>query len=216
MLQKQTVATELLELVKQLQQMPELRDFVLVGGTALALQLGHRVSVDIDLFTTEEFDTESLNEALRRRFGKDFLLLSSSRNTINASIAGIKVDLIRHGYPYIANTVESDNIRMAALPDIAAMNLNAITGNGSRIKDFTDVYFLLERYSLAQLLDFYRQKYTQQDITQVKKSLVYFNDVLPETWKTVQLIDRPTLTFQKVKGRLKTALIKFESQRSGK
>ncbi|GHT01790.1 hypothetical protein AGMMS49525_03540 [Bacteroidia bacterium] len=101
MLQKQTVAPKLLELLERLQQIPLLKDFPLVGGTALALQLGHRSSIDIDLFTTSHFDEKELIEDLENRFGNTFLLLASSKNVVNCAISDIKVDLIRHGYEYV-------------------------------------------------------------------------------------------------------------------
>ncbi|GHT46576.1 hypothetical protein FACS189440_04880 [Bacteroidia bacterium] len=212
MLQKQTVSPKLLELLEQLQQISLLKEFALVGGTALALQLGHRSSIDIDLFTLFDFDEKKLVEELEKRFGAAFLLLSSSKNAINCVVSDIKVDLIKHGYAYVEDRIEEENIRMLALSDIAAMKLNAITGNGSRIKDFIDVYFLLDIFSLEQLFAFYKKKYTQQDLYHVKKSLVYFNDILPETWENVQLIREKQLTFSSVKQKLKKELQEYEKR----
>jgi hypothetical protein len=212
MLQKQAVSPKLLELLEQLQQMPLLKEFALVGGTALALQLGHRTSIDIDFFTVSDFDADKLVEELEQKFGEAFLLLASSKNTVNCVIADIKVDLLKHGYTYVDGVIEEENIRMLAMSDIAAMKLNAITGNGSRIKDFIDVYFLLDLFSLEQFFSFYKKKYAQQDIYHVKKSLVYFNDILPETWGTVQLFREKQLTFSSLKQRLKRELMEYEKQ----
>jgi hypothetical protein len=122
------------------------------------------------------------------------------------------VDLIRHGYTYVEGIVEEEGIQMLSLSDIAAMKLNAITGNGSRVKDFIDVYFLLELFSLEQLFSFYKKKYTQQDISYVKKSLVYFNDIMPETWNTVQLFRNKQLTFFSLKQKLKKELQQYEKR----
>jgi hypothetical protein len=212
MLQKQAVSPELLELLVQLQQIPVLNGFVLVGGTDLALQLGHRISVDIDLFTLSEYDAEELVTILANQYGEKFLLLSSSRNSIHCVIAGIKVDLIRHAYQYVADIIEKGPIRMVSMQDIAAMKLNAITGNGSRIKDFVDMYFLLEVFSLEQIFGFYQQKYAHQDISQARKSLIYFNDVVPETWQNVHLVKNKQLTFYQVKQKLKQKLMHYENR----
>jgi hypothetical protein len=212
MLQKQAVSPKLLGLLEQLQRIPLLKDFSLVGGTALSLQLGHRVSIDLDLFTTLEFDETKLIEELEKKFKETLLVLSSSKNTINCVISDIKVDLLRHGYSYVEGIIVEEGIRMLALSDIAAMKLNAITGNGSRIKDFIDIYFLLEIFSLEQLFSFYKKKYTQRDIYHVKKSLIYFNDIVPESWSNVQLVKNKQLSFAVLKNSLKKQLLEYENR----
>lgn len=92
MLQKETVNKATLELLKSLIDFPGLKDFFLVGGTALSLQIGHRISVDIDLFSLNSFDDESLLVQMEKEFG--FVLDFRSANTLKGEINGIKVDLI--------------------------------------------------------------------------------------------------------------------------
>jgi len=202
MLQKQAVPKKLLELLIELEKIPKLNNFNLADGTALALQLGHRKSIDIDLFTTEIFDENSIMEIFTSKF-KETKVLSLSKNSVNCVINGIKVDAIRHSYPYLENYLEEENIRMFSLADIAAMKLNAIAGNGSRVKDFIDLYFLLDKFSLEQMLKFYSKKYSQMEPFFVIKSIVYFDDIDESTWKAVKLLKKTDLTFSKIKRKLK-------------
>ncbi len=172
-----------LELIKALQRLGSLREFYLVGGTALALHLRHRQSLDIDLFCNFNFDSDALTEQIRQDF--DFQLFHQAENTIRGSINGIKVDILAHRYPYIFPHLTIDGIETCSIPDIIAMNLNAISASGQRIKDFADIYFLLRQYTIADMLGFYRMKYQQQQINHILKSLVYFKDVDESEWPLV-------------------------------
>jgi hypothetical protein len=108
-----------------------LKNFFLVGGTALALQIGHRISIDLDLFTQTSFDENEILSNLEERY--QFQMDFQARNTLKGSIRGIKVDLITHNYPLVKPLIKMENVSMAAPEDIAAMKLNVITGNGTRI-----------------------------------------------------------------------------------
>jgi hypothetical protein len=210
MLQKQAVSKKLLGLVEKLQQIPVLDEFVLVGGTSLALQMGHRISEDIDLFTQNDINQELVIEMLKKTFGTSFLISALSHNTINCVISDIKIDLLRHGYPYVDTIITEDNLRLLGLPDISAMKLNAIAGNGTRVKYFIDVYFLLDHFSLKQMFSFYKKKYTDQDIYHVRKSLTYFDDIPPDSWKTVRLIQEKGLDFDTMKKKLLKSVRQYD------
>lgn len=152
----------------------ELRSFRLVGGTALALQLGHRISVDLDLFANQPFDEQQLREYLEREYGlqTDYI----SRHTLKGEIDSVQIDCIAHQYPWLEEPVEEDGIRLAGLPDICAMKLNAIAGNGTRIKDFIDVAWLSAHYSLNQMLAFYEQKYNANVLIPLK-AIIFFDEI---------------------------------------
>ncbi len=188
MLYKTTVDPHTLELIIRLQNEPVLKSFFLVGGTALALQIGHRISVDIDLFTTIDFDTENLSESLQ---GYDLQMFARQRNTIIGAIDNIKVDFIAHKYPLVSDLLTDEDVRMASKADIAAMKINAIANNGTRVKDFIDIYYLFNDFSLPQILAFYKQKYQQDSDFHAVKSLCFFDDV--------DLSDWPLLTDKKLK-----------------
>ena len=155
-------------------QDPELCSFRLVGGTALALQLGHRISVDLDLFTDTAFDEQHLREYLERNYGlqTDFM----SRSTLKGEIDGVQIDCIAHEYPWLQEPTEEENIHLAGMPDICAMKLNAIAGNGTRIKDFIDIAWLSSHFTLNQMLDFYEHRYNA-NVLMPLKAIIYFDEI---------------------------------------
>jgi len=153
----------------------ELQGFKLVGGTALALMLGHRLSIDIDLFSDQPFNAKAVADSLSSRY--QINNLETDLNTFTCFIEDVKVDCMAHRYPWIAKEVSLEGVRMASIEDIAAMKLNAIVINGSRWKDFADVYELLEHRSLAQMLNYYEMKYPNVNKVTAFKSLVYHKDV---------------------------------------
>lgn len=173
MLQTQTVVPELMELLRKLMKNENFSNFYLVGGTSLALQIGHRNSIDIDLFGKQEIDSDLFIKLLND-FGKTEVL-KSSRNILITDIAGIKVDFVNYQYQLLEKTLEIEGIRMLSKKDIAAMKINAIAGRGSK-KDFIDLYFLLEDFTLREMIDFYLQKYFDGSEFMVIKSLSYFEE----------------------------------------
>jgi hypothetical protein len=162
MLQYGTIEPHALDILKDLMQIPALNDFYLVVGTALALYFGHRTSVDLDLFSTTEFNSESLSISLEEKF-KGF----TYRNTHNpiglfGSIDDIKVDFVKHHrHPLIGMPVTEDSIRLLSVPDIMAMKIAAIMKRGVK-KDFWDIAELLRHYSMEDFINYYTKKYPSQ------------------------------------------------------
>lgn len=175
MLHQETVEPRTLELLKQLQAEPLLLSFNLVGGTALALRIGHRKSVDLDLFTTEDFDLEELKSMLVQRYG---LKVSYERHqTLKGFIDGVMIDCIRFNYPHLQSPDIIDGVRLESVPDIIAMKLSAISQNGTRIKDFIDIATLSTQYSLEEMLDFYISKFPMANVMMPIKALTYFDEI---------------------------------------
>ena len=175
MLHKETIETGTLELLKKLQSEPLLASFNLVGGTSLALRLGHRKSVDLDLFSKEDFDLQEIKEMLVNQYG--FKVSYEKGKTLKGFIGKVMVDLIRYDYPHIQPIETEDGIRLESLPDIVAMKLSSICDNGSRIKDFIDIAHLSNLYSFEEMLQFYTQKFPSSNPIVPTKSLVYFGDI---------------------------------------
>lgn len=173
MLYLSTVESTTLELLKRLQQLPVLSNTRLVGGTALALQLGHRKSIDLDFFGQINVNSQELREALQT-LGM-LTVFSDSKNIHIYVLNGVKIDIVNYTYPWIDDVVCKDGIRLASPKDIAAMKITAIEGRGTK-KDFVDIYFLLKTYSLNNILDFYAQKYSDSSSFMAMKSLAYFED----------------------------------------
>ncbi|HLZ89121.1 MAG TPA: nucleotidyl transferase AbiEii/AbiGii toxin family protein, partial [Puia sp.] len=142
MLHEETVATGTLELIRKLSQDSMLQDFVLVGGTALALQLGHRKSVDIDLFASRDIEAGAIAKHLEKSYNAK--IDNVTKNGVFGWIDGVKTSLIAHHHDMIAPLVTTGDVRMASLDDIGAMKMHAITNSGQRAKDFIDMYYLLE------------------------------------------------------------------------
>ena len=157
MLHKETVSKEMWELLQRLMKDEILKDFNLVGGTSLSLQIGHRLSIDIDLFTTKGFDEQALLKDLANNY--PIRIRDMFDNTILLDIDKVKVDILAHQYPWQKPIDTKEGVRLASLEDIGAMKLHAIFQNGTRIKDFIDMYFLLEHHPLKVYLESYRKKY---------------------------------------------------------
>jgi len=166
------------QLIQELQSQTELKEFYLVEGTALALQLGHRNSIDIDLFTKNDFSPEDLLKFLEKGFSVQPTFLI--KNTLLSVVNNIKVDFIRHDYPLVLPPITEEEITYLSKQDIAAMKLNAISNSRKRLKDFIDVYFLLEHFPLGEMIEFYTIKYPNFNPLIPLKAINYFDDIDPE------------------------------------
>ena len=174
MLSIQTIHTNTLELLKSLASQPELAHTRLVGGTALALQYGHRQSIDLDFFGKLPEDKEELVE-MTIRVG-NVLVTNRSKMILQTVINQVKVDFVDYSrYAWIDEPVLGDGFVLASDKDIAAMKVNAIIGRGTR-KDFIDLYVLLLRYSLSEIMAFYKQKYPEFSEYRALLSMTYFED----------------------------------------
>ena len=194
MLHYSTIDKSTLELLTRIMASSYFSNMYLCGGTSLALQIGHRKSIDIDLFGQIDLDDITAANTLGS-FGTT-QTIKKSQNIHIYIVNGIKVDLVNYSYPLIKPIITKDTIRLVSKPDIAAMKLAAVAGRGSK-KDFIDIYFLLREFSLSELLAFYNQKYSDGSSFMVLKSLTYFSDaddepnpvmLIPINWEQVKTI----------------------------
>lgn len=157
------------------------KDFYLAGGTALALQLGHRDSVDFDFFVEGDIDTLVLWEKIQEVFvGAKLLKTQEAHNTLSCTIAeDIKLSFFGYRYPLIFPLHTEEGLSLAGIHDIGAMKLSAITSRAS-IKDYVDLYYILKTISLDELLQVCTKKFEVLDTNLVLKSLVYFEDIMKE------------------------------------
>lgn len=193
MLQYKTIHADTLELLKRLTKEPIFTGLRLVGGTALALQYGHRNSIDLDFFGHIDVDDEDII-ALLRKYG-NLHVLKVSKNIKIFTINGIRIDIVNYTYKWIDEPIEEDGVRLASSRDIAAMKINAIEGRGTK-KDFIDIFELLKHYTLNDLLDFHKEKYPEASNFRALMSLSYFEDAdtqpmpvmfIPEDWKDMKV-----------------------------
>lgn len=173
MLQYQTIEPGTLQLLKSLQSMPMFQDLRLVGGTALALQLGHRKSIDLDFFGTIEADSMDIREALEESHVVS--IVKESKNIRIYMVDGVKVDIVNYRYTWIDEPVIDSELTLASIKDIAAMKIAAVIGKGTK-KDFIDIDVLLRTFTLRELLELYIQKYPDGSLFIAMKSLSYFED----------------------------------------
>lgn len=188
-----TVATDTLELLRRITALPQFAHTRLVGGTALALQFGHRKSIDLDFFGMLSSDPEETQEDLEAL--GTIKVIKQTHNIRIYMLDGVKIDIVDYSrFPWLDDPISEDGVRLATAKDIAAMKVNAIEGRGSR-KDFVDIYFLLQHYSLAEILSFYQAKYPDHSVFRALMSLTYFDDAeaqpMPEmlseiSWKQMK------------------------------
>ena len=158
-------------------QQPLLKDMRLVGGTSLALQYGHRRSVDLDFFGHTTEDIDELTSMMR---GCTTEVSGNCTKRIKAYyLNNIKVDVVNYDYQWIDEPVVSDGLRLASPKDIAAMKINAVMGRGTK-KDFVDVFFLLRHFSFDEIMQFYMQKYPEGSEYRALLSMTYFADADPQ------------------------------------
>jgi len=195
------------QLIQELQELHELKGFHLVGGTALALKLGHRNSIDIDLFTTDEFNAQELATFLEKRFG--FNTTFSKKSTLLGVINGVKTDFVRHDYKLIHDPYLEEGISFLSLEDIAAMKLHAISNSGKRLKDFIDVYFLLTLFSLEEMIGFYSIKYPNFNPMIPMKSINYFEDI---DYAIEPPMLKKTIDITTIKARINESVLHFNKR----
>jgi hypothetical protein len=168
----------------------------LAGGTSLALQTGHRKSIDIDLFGLLKTDEINILNSINKL--GNVKTLSKSENIFIFLINNIKVDIVNYPYPWLKEPIIDNEIILADKADIAAMKLSAISGRGTK-KDFIDLNYLLQSFSLEQIISFYNAKFYDGSEFIVLKSLSYFDDadndpdplmLKPYTWENTKKVIR--------------------------
>jgi hypothetical protein len=173
MLHKETVKPGTLGLLIELMNLKELEKFRLVGGTALSLLLGHRESIDLDLFTDEPFDREQILNKLAGTFQSLSYEGEKSPRLFFTYINDVKVDFVNTFEKFSYSYDVTEGIRFAAIEEIIALKLNAIAGRGAK-KDFWDLHELLNHYSIEQMITYYQKRYPNNSLIMIAKSITYF------------------------------------------
>lgn len=191
MLHTETVSSGTLDLLREIQVIPNMANMRLVGGTALALHIGHRKSIDLDLFG--EFDGMVSFRAILRAAGHS--ADGAETGAVQSlRVDGVKVDFVNYPYPWLQPQVNDQGLVLADIQDIAVMKLSAAANRG-RKKDFIDMAFLLRRFNLADLFEMYRRKFSVSEYSFALRGLTYFDDaeddpmpemLEPTTWKDVK------------------------------
>lgn len=161
------------KILRKLKKTVFIKNFYLSGGTALALQIGHRESEDLDFFNSESFNPQLIqNSLLKIGTIKDVQLDSG---TLNCFLDNTKIQFLHYPYKLLKKKIEWEGIYISSVLDIACTKLLTISSRGSK-KDFIDLYFLLKTYKLPFLFKKLEEKYqnSQYDQLHILKSLIYF------------------------------------------
>jgi phosphopantetheine adenylyltransferase len=167
---------------KVLEKLSNFKDvFYLAGGTSLALQLGHRDSIDFDFFTQDNFDENKLIEKIENIFGlENTQIIQLERGTVTAIVdRKVKISFFNYKYNLLEKTIDTEYLNLASVLDIACMKMSAICSRSTN-KDYVDLYFILKDMGLKSILESVKIKYPTLDINVVLKSLVYFEDIESE------------------------------------
>ena len=164
MLQTKSVSPQLLSVLVNLMDLNDLSAFRLVGGTALALQFGHRLSFDIDLITDKNFDRNKVITAILKIYTLQEISFVDFGFT--CFIEGIKINIFYWSFPFVGTIILQSGIRMSPPEDIVAFKLNAISDRKEQ-KDFYDLYFLLKIINFSGMIKMYQEKYTSNNVKAV-------------------------------------------------
>jgi hypothetical protein len=170
------VDRRVIRLLQKLKAVQEKHEFIMAGGTALALQIGHRVSVDIDLFTPRRFSTQTLFQEVERLKLRP-LVQQESEGTLTVLLNGVQTSFLHYPYPFVQDIVHQDGIALAGVLDIAAMKVMAANQRGAR-RDFVDLYFILKDVPFRKVATTLVRRYGAHRINPINigKSLIYFTD----------------------------------------
>ena len=173
---------------KRIEILPKLKefkkDFYLAGGTGLAFQLGHRDSIDFDFFCNKDLDNIKLFTKIQEVFeGYKIVKTQDEKNTLSIMIDdNIKISFFSYKYKLVDKLIENEYFKIASILDIACMKLSAVVSRTTN-KDYIDLYFILQKISLKEVLEKLKIKMPELSRGLVLKSLVYFKDIRREKIK---------------------------------
>ncbi len=171
-----------------------LERFYVAGGTGLALQFGHRLSLDLDFFAPTEFDEDALLQRIQAVQG--FGLVAKAPSTLHSTVNTTKISFLGYASPVLYPVSEFTGVSVADPRDIACMMVSAIASRGTK-RDFVDLYVCAQKYGLDEILRMFNQKYAQANFSWIHllKSLTFFADaekdpvphmLMPLEWRRVK------------------------------
>lgn len=208
MIYKKILSDNQLKLIEKIKDLP--RQYYMAGGTALALQLGHRTSLDFDFFTNEHFEIEKVLANLERNFD-EIKVERTAKDTLILEIDGVSFSLFYYPYGLIRPLVDFENIKLASLEDIAAMKMIAISTRGKR-RDFIDAFYLLEKFNLGEIIKMTLRKYPSYQVMVILKGLIYFKDAeADEVSRKIEIFDT-NFSWEAVKKKITEEVGKYQAK----
>ena len=164
-------------------------EYYLAGGTALAIQLGHRTSFDFDFYTPNYFDQNELFDKFLEIFADEAIKTSLAKNTLFCTLRTVDCSFFTYPYNLLRKPVLERGIALASLEDIAAMKLLAVNRRPAK-RDYVDVYYLLEKFSLGEMIDFAKEKFPNFSFYYLLRALSYFEDIKDDERRHIQMTDK--------------------------
>lgn len=183
-------------------------DFYLAGGTGLALQIGHRSSVDLDFYCLKHFLADKLLPDFQIRFER-LAVRRAIKDTLILSVGETDLSFFFYPYKLLKPPVQFETINLASIEDVAAMKITAIIQRGRR-RDFVDIYYLLDKYALKQIINFALKKYPGFQEMMILKALIYFADAEEEELERhIKIFDK-NFSWEKVKKKIFEEVKKYQ------
>lgn len=188
-------------------KLPQSPSFYLAGGTALALQIGHRTSIDFDFYSQKNFTSSQLAQHIKKTF-PNAKALFTEQDTLKTEVGETELSFFYYSYEMLEPFAKFQNLRLASLADIGAMKLAAIVQRGTK-RDFIDIYFLLKTYSLHDLITCALRKYPFYHPMLILRSLIYFEDAETKDTRPLRIFD-PDFSWPKAKGKIFAEVKKYQ------
>ena len=166
------------------------KNIYLGGGTALAIQMGHRTSVDLDFFSEQEPQMQLAVAGLATAID-NIVIKRAEKHTLFAEVGDTDISLFYYPYKLLNPLIEVDSLYLASVEDIIAMKMAAIIQRGTR-RDFIDIFYLMGKYNVGQILEFTEKKFPGYQDVMALKALVYFDDAddEEETARGITVFDK--------------------------
>ncbi|MEK7169016.1 MAG: nucleotidyl transferase AbiEii/AbiGii toxin family protein [Patescibacteria group bacterium] len=177
-----------LEVFKRLEFLKKINIY-LAGGTALALQLGHRTSIDFDFYCRDPFDSKQLFFEIKRKFGDKAIKTLEEKDTMFCTVNNIELSFFWYKYPLIDDCQDLFGVELASVIDIAAMKMLAVYHRPVK-RDYIDIFYLLKKYTLHEIFQFVNEKYPEFNYYITLRALSYFEDVDDKGKRPIEMTDK--------------------------
>ena len=184
------------------------RDFYLAGGTALALQIGHRTSLDFDFYSDRHFDASDLYDKLEEVFREHVSQTAREKDTLFVRINNVDCSFFWYGHKLIEKPVIIEGIPVASFEDVAAMKLIAVSRRPAK-RDYVDIYFLFQKFNLKEIFALAKRKYPDINLYYSLRALTYFDDVDESDKRPVKIFDKD-FSWEKAKKKIFEEVKKYQ------
>lgn len=182
--------------------------FYLGGGTALALQLGHRTSVDFDFYSPKHFDSNKLFNRLENIFGEETKKIGEEEDTLFCRLNDVDCSFFWYSHPLIKKAKIIKNVSVASMEDVSAMKLIAVSRRPVK-RDYIDIFYLLKTFSLEEIFSFTQKKYPKVNLYFSLRALTYFEDVENGVKREIKILDKD-FSWEKAKKKIFEEVEKYQ------